>query len=102
MFIVSGIDVDEHGPQARERDDVRRRRERVGRARAPRRPAEPEREHREVQRRGAGRDRDRVLDLAGARELGLELGHVRPHREHAALEHLGDRGELLGADVGPR
>ena len=28
------------------------------------------------------------------RELGLELGHLRAHREHAALEDLGHLGEL--------
>ena len=39
----------------------------------------------------------RVLGLAGARELLLELGDARAHREHPALEHGRDRLELLGA-----
>jgi hypothetical protein len=42
-----------------------------------------------------------MLDLARARELLLELGHLRAHRQHAALEDAGDLGELGVADVGP-
>ena len=54
-----------------------------------------------MQRGGAGRDRERVLDVAQPRELRLELGHLRAHREHAALQDLRDLGELGLADVGP-
>jgi hypothetical protein len=42
-----------------------------------------------------------VLDLARARNLGLELGDLRAHRELPRGEHLGDLGQLVGADVGP-
>ena len=54
-----------------------------------------------MQRRRSRRNRDRVLDLAGARDLGLELGDLRAHRELPGGEHLGDLGQLVGADVGP-
>ena len=95
------VDVDEHRRRARERDDVRGRGERVrGNDHLVAGP-DPEREHGEVERRGARRDGDRVLDAARARELGLELGHLRAHRQLAGLEHLGDLGELLLADVRP-
>ncbi len=43
-----------------------------------------------------------MLDLAGPCQPVLELGHLRPHSQLAALEHLGDRGELLLAEVRPR
>jgi hypothetical protein len=42
-----------------------------------------------------------MLDLTGRGELRLELAHLRPHREHPALKHLGDLSELALADVGP-
>ncbi len=42
-----------------------------------------------------------MLDATHARKLLLELGHLLPHRQLAALEHLcGSRG-LLRADVRP-
>ena len=88
------VDVDEHRPQAGERDDVRRRRERVRGDEHLVARLQPEREHRDVQRRRARRDRERVLGLAGPRELVLELRDDRAHREHAALEHVADRVEL--------
>ena len=69
-----GVDVDEHRPQPGERDDVGGRRERVGGDEHLVARLEPEREHREVERGGAGGDGERVLDLARPRELGLELG----------------------------
>jgi hypothetical protein len=40
-----------------------------------------------------------MLDLTGTAELGFELGDLLAHRQHPALEHLGDRGELLLAGV---
>ena len=63
------VDVDEHRLQPRERDDVRRRREGVGGHEHLVAGLQLEREHREVQRRRARRDRDRVLDLARPRQL---------------------------------
>jgi hypothetical protein len=42
-----------------------------------------------------------VLDLARGGELPLELGHLRAHRQHPALEDFCDLGELGLADVGP-
>ena len=101
MFIVSGSTSTSTGFRPDERDDVRGRRERVGRHEhlVPR--LELEREHREVQRRRPRGDGERMLDLARGGDLRLELGHLRAHREHPALEHLGDLGELALADVGP-
>jgi len=96
-----GIDVDEARAEARELDDVRGRRERVGRNEHLVTRLEAEREHREVQRRSPGRASERMRDLARGGELRLELGDLRAHREHAALEDLGDLGELLLTDVGP-
>ena len=94
------VDVDEHGPRPGERDDVGRRRERVGGDEhlVPR--LEAKREHREVEGRRSGGDRDRMLDAASTGEERLELGHLRPHREHPGLEHLGNRLELLRAERG--
>jgi hypothetical protein len=43
-----------------------------------------------------------MTHLAHTRELGLELGDARTHREHAALDHRRHLVELDGADVGPR
>jgi hypothetical protein len=43
-----------------------------------------------------------VLRRARACELGLELGHLRAHRQLARLEDGRDLGELLVADVRPR
>ena len=96
-----GVDVDEHRLQTRERDDVRGRREGVRGHEHLVAGLQLEREHREVQRRRPGRDRDRVVDLARARQLGLEGLDHRPHRQLPALEHLADGVELVGADVGP-
>ena len=56
------VDVDEHGPQPGERDDVRRGREGVRRDDHLVARPEPEREHGQVQRGRPGRDRDGVLD----------------------------------------
>jgi hypothetical protein len=42
-----------------------------------------------------------MLDLTGRGKLCLELAHLRPHREHPALEDIGDFRELALADVGP-
>ena len=54
-----------------------------------------------MQGRRPGRDSEGVLDLAGARELGLELGHLRAHRERAALQHARHLVQLGCPDVGP-
>ena len=95
------IDVDEHRLQPGERDDVGRRRERVrGHDHLVAR-LEPGGEHGEVERGSARGDGQGVLDLAEPRDLGLELEHLRAHREHPALEDLGHLGELLLAEVGP-
>ena len=95
------VDVDEHRLQTGERDDIRGRREGVGGHDDLVTRLQLEREHGEVQRRGARRDGDRVLDLADARDLRLELAHLRAHGEHAALQDLRDLGELGLADGGP-
>jgi hypothetical protein len=54
-----------------------------------------------MERGGSGGDGERILDLAGPGKIGLELVDLRAHREHAALEDLGDLGELDLAGVGP-
>ena len=95
------VDVDEARAKTGERDDVRRRRERVRRHDHLVARLQSEREHREVQRGGARRDGERMFDVADPGDLGLELAHLRAHREHAALEDLGHLGELGLADVGP-
>ncbi len=96
-----GVDVDEHGPEACERDDVSGRREGVRRHEHLVARLETEREHREVERGRPGRDDQSVLDGTGPRELVFELGDLRAHRQHAAREHAGDLVELRPADVGP-
>ncbi len=53
------------------------------------------------QRHGPVADRDRVLDADERGEPLLELGDAAPAGEHPALQHLGDGGDLLGADVRP-
>ena len=96
-----GIDVDEHRLQPAEGDDIRRGRERVRGHHHLVARLEPGGEHGEVERGSARGDGQRVLDLAEPRDLGLELEHLWPHREHPALEDLGHLGELLLAEVGP-
>ncbi len=95
-----GVDVDEHGTEARERDDVRGRGEGVGGNEDGVARREPERLDGEVERRRARGDREGVGRPAGAAELLLERRHLRALGEHAALEHAGHRGKLLGAGVG--
>jgi hypothetical protein len=43
-----------------------------------------------------------MLRAARPRELALQLGHLRAHRQLAGLEHGRDLGELLLADVRAR
>ena len=62
---------------------------------------ESAREDCEMQRGGARRDGERMLDLADAGDERLELGDLRAHREHAALEDLGHLGELGLAELRP-
>ena len=97
-----GIDIDEDGAGSAELDDVRRRRERVGGNDHLVAGADAERQHRQVQRRRAGRDDDRVRGAAGLREPLLELGDLRAHRQHPGRDDLGERGDLGLADVGRR
>ena len=97
-----GVDVDEHRLRAGEGDDVRRRREGVGRNQHLVARTDPEGEHGEVERRGSRRDRDRVLGPARRGEPPLELVDLRSHGQLPALEHLGHGLCLRGPDVGPR
>ena len=96
------IDVDEHRLQPRQRNDVRRRGERVrgDDHLVPR--VEPEREHRKVQPGRARRHGNCMTRLARARQLRFEFRHAHAHREHAALDHLGHHVQLLEPDVRPR
>ena len=95
------VDVHEHRPGAHERDDIRGRREGVSRDDHLVAGPDPEGKHGEVQRRGAGGDDDRVLDLAGGGERALELVDARAHRQLAAAKDLLDRRQLLRAEVRP-
>ena len=60
----------------------------------------PEREQRQVHRRGSRRDRQRVLCTDVLGEATLELGRGRPRRQPARAEGLGDGSDLLLADGG--
>ncbi len=94
------VDVDEHRAQAGQRNDVGGRREGVRRDEHLVARLEVERQHRQVERRRAGRDRDRVAHLAARCQQPLELLDQRPHGQGAAFDHRGERVELLGPDVG--
>ena len=93
------VDVHEDRRRAGERDDVRRGREGVRGHEHLVARSDAESEHTQVERGRAGRDGDGVLDPAGARELVLELGDLRPHGQLTGGEHLRHGGELLVADV---
>ena len=96
------VDVHEHGAAATELDGVRRGRERVrGHDHLVARP-DPEREHREVERRRPRRDRDRVRRPDRLGDRTLERGDLRAHRQLAGRQHVGDRRELGFAQVRPR
>ena len=95
------VDVGEDGRGAGERNDVRGRGKRVGGDDHLVAGPDPKGEDGEVEGGGARRDRDGVLDLARGGEARLELGDLVAHRQHPALQHLGDRGRLAGAGVGP-
>ena len=96
------VDVDQHRPEPGERDDVGGRGERVRGYEHLVPGLQSEREYGKVEGGGPRRDRDRVRDVARARNLLLELHDARSHRQHAALEHGGDRVELGAADVRKR
>ena len=57
-----------------------------------------ERDEREVHRRRAGGDRQRVLGARVLGEAALELGGARPGRQPARADRVGDGGDLLVAD----
>ena len=61
----------------------------------------PECANGEVQRRRSRGDGDRILRCANIREHCLELRNLRSHRQVARREHLRERGELLGSELGP-
>ena len=95
---ITLADVREHGPRAGVHDDVGGRR--PGDRRRDHLVAGPdaERDQRHVERRRAGRDRERVLraDILG--EPPLELRRPRPGRQPARPERLGDSLDLLVPD----
>ena len=97
-----GIDVDENGSSARQLDDVRRRREGVRRHDHFVTGPDAEREHRQVESRGSGRNGGSVADAAGGGEPGLELRDLGPHRELPTREHFRDGRHLGVAHVRPR
>jgi hypothetical protein len=96
------IDVDEHRCRPGEPDDTRGRRERVRGNDDFVSLADPEREHREMKRRSAVRDRDGVLDPAGLRNELLELLHLRPHRQRTRFEDLANGLQLGLAELRER
>ncbi len=57
--------------------------------------ADPEREHGEMERRGAVRDGDGVLDAARGCDELLEFVDLRAHRQGARLEDGPDLRQLL-------
>ena len=59
-----------------------------------------ERDERQVQRRGAGRDGEHVLGLEVLGHPLLELRRARAGRQPAGAQRLGDGGDLLLADRG--
>jgi hypothetical protein len=90
-----GVDVDENGGRPGEPHDVRGGRERVGRHDHLVSLADPERQHREMERGGAVGDGDGVLDAARLGDELLELLHLRPHRQRARRQdgtHLRELG----------
>ena len=97
-----GIDVDEHGCRAGEPDDARRRREGVRGDDDLVSLADPERQHGEVERGSAVRDRDGVLDPARVRDELLELLYLRAHRQRARLEDLANGLQLGLAELRER
>ena len=61
----------------------------------------PRTNEREVQRGGAARERDGVVDARGGRHLGLEGVDVRPERrDPVGCDRLGDELRLAPGDVG--
>ena len=62
--------------------------------------ADPERDEREVERRGARRDREHVLRLEVVAHARLELGRARAGRQPARAERLGDGLDLGLGDRG--
>ena len=62
--------------------------------------ADPERDEREVHRRGAGRDREHVLRVEVLGHPLLEQRRTGPGRQPAGAERLGDGLDLLLADRG--
>ena len=101
-FIVAGSTSTSTGRAPAQRDDVRGRRERVGGDDHLVARPDPEREHGEVERGGAGRDRDRVRDLAGARdELASNSSTSGPIVSCPLSSTAATAGELLRPDVGP-
>ena len=78
-------DVGRRGPRDRRRDDLV-----TG--------ADAQREQREVHRRRARGDGERVLRAHVLGETALQLGRVGPRRQPARAEGLGHRGDLLLTD----
>ena len=96
-----GVDVDEHRARAAELNGVGRGGERVrGHDHLVSR-SDPKGEEREMDRRRSGGDRNRLRSPDRSRERGLEGGHLWPHRQLSAREHVGDGRELRLADIGP-
>ena len=94
------LDIDEHRSTAAELDRVRRRREGVRRHDYLVTRADAERDHREMQRGSPRRDDDCVGRPARIGERTLELGNLRPHRQLARRDDLGELCDLDVSDVG--
>src|SRR4051812_30095030 len=93
------VDVDEHGGCTCERDDVPGGGEGVGGDEHLVAGAEAEREHRDMQGRGARGDGDGVRRSDRICQELLELDDLRAHRQLTGLEDVADLGELGLADV---
>ena len=96
------VDVDEHRRRTGEPDDARGRREGVRGNDDLISLADPERQHGQVERGSAVRDRDGVLDSARVRDELLELLHLRAHRQRTRLEDLANGLQLGLAELRER
>ena len=97
---VALADVDEDGRRARVDDHVRGRRPGDRRGDHLIALPDPERDERQVHRRGAGRDREHVLHVQVLGHPLLEQGRTRAGGQPAGAERVGDGLDLLLADRG--
>ena len=96
------LHVHEDGRRIEVRDHLRRRGEGERRHDDTLTASDPERRERQVERRGAGADRDRVRGADVARERRLELLHPGPGGEPPRAEHVQDGSDVPVVDFRPK